>query len=364
MQEKNDAKDSVSRSWFCVFNHPSEHGYAGTPEEILDRLRDEWINEHPTRTGAWVYCVSADGNHHVHMVLEDEKPMRFRAIKDSYAPGMHFEATKGTKQQAEDYIYKRGSFEEKGEQILARIQHGEIKGRQGKRRDLEVIQELLEAGKTPPEIMNISLRYRIYEKQIVSHFRALRISSVPFQRDVKVVWHVGESGSGKSYVARQIREERGDSSLYFMTDYDNGCFDNYMCEPVLFMDEYRGQFPYSRLLTLLDVYVHEEHARFSNVSTVWNEVHITSVKAPEMIYAVNVQDSFERTVDTFEQLRRRIHTVVYHWKDEKGFHQYSLPMSNYRDYADLVFQAARSGNDTFAPLPQGVESPFQCKLDI
>lgn len=28
--------DSISKSWFSVFNNPEEHGLTGTPEEICD----------------------------------------------------------------------------------------------------------------------------------------------------------------------------------------------------------------------------------------------------------------------------------------------------------------------------------------
>ena len=90
-------KDTVTRSWFAVLNNPAEHGYAGTPEEVCSRLRDEWLIGGTERTGAWAFCVSADGLPHVHMVLEDVKAMRFSAVKMSYAAGTHFEATKGNK---------------------------------------------------------------------------------------------------------------------------------------------------------------------------------------------------------------------------------------------------------------------------
>ena len=89
--------DTVSKSWFCVFNNPEQHGYAGTPEEILERLKDEWILDHPTRTGAWIFCVSADGLEHVHMVLEDEKAMRFSASKSRMLSGCTLNPQKGIK---------------------------------------------------------------------------------------------------------------------------------------------------------------------------------------------------------------------------------------------------------------------------
>ena len=123
----------VSKSWFAVLNNPAERGYTGTPQEICEQLRDEWIRDSTTRSGAWAYCVSAAGLHHIHMVLEDKVAMRFSMVKKSYAEGMHFEATKGNKQQAEDYINKRHPYDEKGEQVLCVVHAGEIHGRQGKR---------------------------------------------------------------------------------------------------------------------------------------------------------------------------------------------------------------------------------------
>ena len=147
--------NDVSKSWFCVLNNPAEHGYTGTPQEICDCLADEWCTTE-TRTGAWLYCISADGLHHIHMVLEDSIAMRFSAIKKSYACGMHFEATKGNKQQVEDYINKRGKFEEKGEIIVCSTIRGEIKGCQGKRTDLDVIGDLINQGLTPSEILELA----------------------------------------------------------------------------------------------------------------------------------------------------------------------------------------------------------------
>ena len=145
-------KDTVTKSWFAVLNNPAEHGYEGTPEEVCYRLRDEWLAGGTERTGAWAYCVSADGLPHIHMVLEDTKSMRFSAVKSSYAAGTHFEATKGNKKQAEAYIEKQAPFDEKGEQIICIIRHGEIKAAQGKRSDLDEIASLLDAGLTPEEI--------------------------------------------------------------------------------------------------------------------------------------------------------------------------------------------------------------------
>ena len=351
MSEKNS---ETSKSWFAVFDNPQDHGYPGEPLEVIERLKEEWIEGHPTRSGAWIYCISAEGLRHIHMILEDTKTMRWSAIKKSYAIGMHFVPTKGTKEQAEDYINKRGKWEEKGEQIICSTRYGEIKANRGNRRDLETIEELISLGHTPTEIMDMSFSYRRYETMIRGAYFSKRNKETPFVRDVNVIWHVGASGSGKSYTANQIVSEHGEDYLYFVTDYESGFMDKYCGEPVLFLDEYRGQFRFSTLLTMLQGYKTQVHCRYTNSVQLWTEVHITSVKAPEMVYENLIESYEERRIDTFEQLRRRINTIVYHWKDESGYHQYAMPMTEYKDYHDLGIKA----RDGFMPVPDGADIPF------
>jgi len=48
--------------------------------------------------------------------------------------------------------------------------HGEIKGCQGKRRDLEVISELIEQGYNPNQIMDMNISYRLHEDIIKGAF--------------------------------------------------------------------------------------------------------------------------------------------------------------------------------------------------
>lgn len=328
--------DDVSKSWFCVFNNPSEHGYDGTPAEIVDRLLNEWVDGHPTRTCAAAFCISKDGLPHIHIVLEDTKAMRFTSVKKTF-PSMHIEPTKGNKNQAEDYIKKRGRFEEKGEQVIYVNQIGEIKGSQGSRRDLEIIEELILQGKTPCEIMDMSFSYRRYEKMIKDAYFAKRNKETPFVRSVTVVYHVGESGSGKTFVANKIVEKHGEDSLYFVNDYQNGGMDLYNGQPFLFMDEFRGQIPFFQLLAWLDCYKVQIHARFSNAYSLWNEVHISTVLPPENLYSNMVLEN--RDIDTKAQLFRRISTIVYHWKENDSYHSFSLPMKEYIDFKDLKNRA-------------------------
>ena len=320
-----------SKSWFCVLNNPQEI-YEGEPNEIAEKCLEEWIKEHPTRTGAVAYCISADNLIHLHMVLEDTNKARFSTLKNTY-PKAHLEPTKGTKEQAEDYINKRGKFEEKGEQVIYIARFGEIKGCQGTRRDFEIIEELLEQGKTPREIMAMNFAFRRYDKMIKQDFYERRVRNTPFLRDIEVIWHVGLSGSGKSYESVKIVEEKGEESIYMYTDYESGGLDNYNGEPILFMDEFRGQIKYNILLGLLHGFKGQAHARYSNVSPLWTTVHITSVFPPDMVYKNMVNEN--RELDTMAQLFRRIKTIVYHYKKDGKYLKIELPMKEYTNYENL-----------------------------
>ena len=324
------------RSWFCVWNNPQECYPNLEPNEMAEKVLEIWINEHPTRTGAVAYCISESGLIHLHMVLEDSNQARFGALKKLY-PQAHLEPTKGTKEQAEDYINKRGKFVEKGEQVLYIAKFGEIKGSQGQRKDLEIIQDYIEQGLTPSQIMSKNISYRRYEKVIKDTYFDKRYRETPFLREINTVWHVGESASGKTYSVMKLIEDYGEENIYFVSDYDNGGLDKYNGEPYLFLDEFRGQIKYSVLLGMLQGYKQQFHARYTNVIGLWNEVHISTVLPPEKVYQNMVNEN--QNIDTLTQLFRRINTIVFHWKDEQGYHTYEIPMSEYIDYEDLKNRA-------------------------
>lgn len=348
--------DEVSKSWFCVFNNPAEHGYTGNPEEITEQIADKWIAEMPTRTCAVIYCISADGLHHIHAVLEDTKAMRFSSVKKQY-PGMHIEPTKGNKEQAEDYIQKRGKWQEKGEQVLYITRRGEIKGAQGQRRDLDIIEELLGQGMTPNQIMEQSFSFRRYEKMIRTDFFARRSKVTPPKRIVTVYWHIGDSGSGKTHTYVKKCDELGEDDVYLLTDYSNGGFDFYCAQKILFLDEFRGQIPWSTLMNYLDGYKVQIHCRNVNAYALWNEVHIATILPPELVYKEMVEKN--QSIDTFEQLRRRIDFIIYHWKDAFGeYHEYSLPMCKYDDYETLKRDGLKQYGQAYIELPESSNLPF------
>lgn len=336
----------VTRSWFVTFSNPEEHGYTGTPEEICERLRDEWIGDSTTRSGAWAYCISAAGLRHVHMVVEDAVSMRFSAVKKSYAVGAHFEPTKGSKKQAEDYINKRHPFNEKGEEVVCIVRAGTILGAPGKRTDLDYIGALLEDGLTPQEIMDSNFAFRRFEKEIKSAYFRRLLKETPTIRDVAVHILVGESGTGKTHHFVELCEQFGEDSICFVSDFAIGGLDHYEGEPILYIDEYKGQYPYSTFLTLLDKYKAQVHSRYINTWCLWSEVYITSVFPPETLYELMVP-SERRGLDSREQMYRRITDITYCYRTSEGeYKRFTIPMCEYKDYETLVKQA----NSDIPPL--------------
>ncbi len=344
-----------SRSWFCVFNNPEKLFGEIEPKEMVYNAIDIWCKDKPQRTCAVNYEIGDTGTPHMHMVLEDPAKVRFTAIQKLF-PTAHIEPTRGNKKQAEDYILKRGIHAEKSHTVVVdAVFHGEISASQGSRNDLAVIEDLIGQGKTPNEIMDISIRFRQFKKIIKETFFRKRSNETPYEREVTVYWHVGESGSGKSYTAKELMEKYGESMVYVLNDYSAGGFDMYEAQQILFMDEFKGNMPFQHLLNILDKYKMQIHCRYSNLYMLWNEVHITSVFPPEEAYKTMVAVE-NRNTDTIQQLLRRLSYVVYHYRENGVFKSYTMNASEYKNYKALKLAAGNTDCGTFQDVD--CKTPF------
>ena len=332
----------VSKSWFGVFNNPENHGYRGTPQEICEQLRDEWLELHPDGAGAWTYCRSATGLLHIHMIIEDKSAMRFSDVKNAYAPGMHFEVTKGNKKQADDYINKRPPYDEEGEEVLCVVTHGEYCCRQGKRSDLEKIYEMIKAGMKPAEIFDAFPEAYKFAKYVYWTYWRKLVKETPPHRDVAIHFLFGLPGSGKSYNYVKLCEQHGEDNVYLMSDYSNNGgagLDLYLGEPYLFMDELRDGIRYSTLLQMLQGYKQQFHARYNNGYMVWTDVTITSVYAPEELFNLLVPSN-RRDIESFAQLMRRLTDVTYCFRGPNGeYYSHTVAAADYVSREKLIAEA-------------------------
>jgi hypothetical protein len=269
--------------------------------------------------------------------MVDTGMMRFSALQQLY-PTVHLEPLKGSRKAALDYIQKKGQYAESGEKVLYVARRGEMQDSQGQRndilKDMELIPVLIAQGKTPEEIMDVRFSLRRYSTQIREAYNRKRYKETPPLCPKRVFWHVGEPGTGKSFIFVQMCKKFGQENVFFLTDYKNG-FDKYASEPYLILDEFRGQMPFSLFLSVvLGEYKSQIPCRYTNNYALWESIHITSVLPPELVYESMVNAHPE--LDCFEQLRRRIDTVVYHYKGNDGSYKFHKePMSEYTDYAAL-----------------------------
>lgn len=254
----------------------------------------------------------------------------------------HVEPVMG-KSQLLPYLKKEGKYAEKDEQVLYTKNLEAIEENQGSRSDLDIIEEMLNNGSTPEEIFEASFRYRKYEKMIKSDYLARRTKETPLIKKMWNEYHWGKAGTGKTYT--YIKEmEAHPNDVYLCSDYANsgasgGGFDFYGNNPakIVVLDEFRGNIPYAQLLSILDVYSrNQQHCRYQNTFNLWTSVIICSIYPPEKVYSFMVDDT-EKSVDSIQQLLRRLNVIVYHYINKEGkFREFKMPACDYINAEDMV----------------------------
>lgn len=112
----------------------------------------------------------------------------------------------------------------------------------------------------------------------------------------------------------------------------------YRGQPILFLDEFKGNIPYGVLLSILDKYKSQIHARYANIFALWNEVYIASIFPPETLYVLMVPPNMQKS-DTIEQFFRRLTDVTYCFRDGDRFCRYTQSMTGYAGYNELRAEA-------------------------
>jgi len=314
------------------------------PETCANIVTAIWENSGTNRKIAVAVCKSAKGLYHLHFAATSN-PTTLKHVANVFG-GSHIEPQLGSKKQLTEYITKTGKYAEKGEEVLYVIGLENIQDVQGRRTELNKIESLIKEGLTPQQIFEESFAYRRYSRMIKEEYIARRVKMTPVIKDMVCEWHIGESGSGKTYYYKQLCDEIGADQIYFCTDFQNGGLDRYIEEgapPVLILDEFKGNMPFSQLLVMLDKYGRSQiHSRYTNAVCLWTRVIITSVYPPEAAYRMMVEES-SRSVDSVKQLLRRLTTIVYHEKLDTGeYKTYEMPAEQYTTYAALITAARQS----------------------
>lgn len=345
------SKDLTSRSWFIVLPNPEKHSEVFASLEDKKKICEEvvyrWTETNPdSRSACCLYCRSADDLDHLHMVLENKNGTAFKTLKNwfenLFGCSPHIEATKGNKSQVEDYINKRGKFEEKGEVILERFKIGELVGNQGRRTDLTLLYEMVQNGMTPNQILELNPEAYRFETHLNKMFYNKRKKEIGIVRDVHFHWECGPTGCGKSNVYYEIAKKYGEESIYYVNCESGHIFDNYDGQPFVFLDEFRGGvLRWGELLSLTDKYVTPVAARYSNKYSLWTHIFVSVVNPPDITYSELL---FNKGLDNFAQLSRRLESVCYHYydNDTKEYKEYRITASSYMEQIKTLLQSTKA----------------------
>lgn len=343
--------ETKGRSWFVTVQLANmkkagmKKEQYKNPEIVAERFLNEWEKSGKGRIGAAAVCESSQGLYHMHMVCYGNTTT-LQKVSDVLFQS-HVEPVKG-KAQLLQYITKEGKYAEKGEKVLYTKNLEVIEQNQGRRNDLDEIGELLKNGCTPEEIFETSFRFRKYEKMVKAEYLARKIRETP---PVKKMWneyHWGKSGTGKTYTYIKLCEKYSPDEVYLCSDYANsgasgGGFDFYgnTAAKIVVLDEFRGNIPYSQFLSMLDVYSrNQQHCRYQNVYNLWTSVIVCSIYPPEKAYSFMVDDT-EKSVDSIQQLLRRLNRIVYHYINKDGkYRAFEMPACDYVSAADMMQKAA------------------------
>lgn len=332
MKKNKENENYDSEVFFATLHNPQNHGYDGTPDDVLDKLEEEFISIFPNGRGAWTYCESADHCIHVHMVLipKPNGKMRLHAFQQMYAMSTHFEVLKGTKTSAMEYIYKQGKYKLHGEKIIKARFCGEVAPRRIAKNQWGLIKELIELGLNPHQIVDQYPKLGLYATDITKKYITHLMGKSPAQIPKKVFYMFGTSGTGKSYEYVKLCRAYGKDQVYRVTAYNNGAFSDYCGQKILILDDFKGQLGFDLLVNIMSELVSYIPARYTNAPNLWEEVYIISQLSPEELYEQMVPEEM-RKAQPLEKLLSHIDFVMFcykAWGTEPD--RVVLPMAEYR----------------------------------
>lgn len=191
--------------------------------------------------------VGENGTPHLQGYAEFKRPMSLAQAKARIDARAHLEPRRGSQAQAIEYCQKDGQFTEVGE-----------KKAQGRRTDLVRLAEAAAAAPRPEAVFHqFPGEYVRYHRGIAAAWAAARVDPAwPAERDpavdVVVEWLHGPTGAGKTRRAWETAGDRAD--VYLWTSEQVPWWDGYAGQPVVIMEEFRGEIPWTKLLSLWDRY--------------------------------------------------------------------------------------------------------------
>lgn len=266
--------------------------------------------------------IGENGNEHFQGYLELSRACRFTQIARS-VKGMelaHFEVRRGTPAQARDYAMKDDS------RLDGPFEYGDWSAvHQGKRNDLISAMELLENTKQLPLVLSQ------YPATFARYFRGME-KALSIWEDTKnrptpeIIFHYGEPGTGKTHWIFN-----NEPNLFMYANSDKW-FDGFNGTDALLLDDFYGQYPFSKLLRLLDKYPFSVETKGGTIWVKSPKIYLTSNTLPSKWYAKLLEN---HSVD-IRALFRRITKVRWFREGPPNFG--FLEFSDYGSFEETVLR--------------------------
>lgn len=220
----------AGRNWCFTWNNPNVDN---------DALKALLSADESVRYAVFQLETGENGTDHFQGYIEFAKVRKLGGLK-KLLPLAHWEARKGTRDQARDYCMKKDT------QKSPPVELGDFsKGGQGARADLVSAMSLVKQGKTDLQIAesvpSVWLRY----SRGLREYKRLCTPPRTSKSWTRVFY--GPTGTGKS---RKAFEEYPDAYFKPRSEW----WDGYEGQATVILDDYTGWLPYSFLLNLLDRY--------------------------------------------------------------------------------------------------------------
>jgi hypothetical protein len=183
-----------------------------------------------------VFGKEAVSTPHLQGYLETKTKTSLSSMK-KFLKRAHWEKAKGSPKQASDYCKKDGDYEE----------GGDLSPGQGHRSDLVEIKKKIDEGASELEIADQHFAKWVVYRRSFQAYSTLIASKRNFMTKTHVYW--GKTGTGKTrFCYNQVMDEE----CWSPGDYK--WFDGYRGQPIVILDDFRGEYKLQMLLKLLDRY--------------------------------------------------------------------------------------------------------------
>jgi len=214
----------------------------------------------------------------------------------NHFPGCHIKEVINTPYSAAQYCKKEET------RLTEPVEWG-TPPQQGKRKDLEIMYEMVKDGATNEELRERFTNTYMKFFRNIEHIRQ-QIKYEEFLevfRKLQVTYIYGNPGTGKS---KSVIDEHGYRNVYRITDKRHP-FDMYEGQDVIVFEEFRSTFLFDEMLNYLDGYPLILPARYNQKVACYTKVYVITNIPLEKQYEKKQEDNLE----SYQAFCRRIHQV-------------------------------------------------------